>query len=769
MYFIIFAGNLCRCTGYRPIIEGLRTLTRDGCCGGQSNGGICCMSNSADSIKALNGHEKRVVSTTTTPTDFEESYSAGQEPIFPPELQLIDVYDNQFLIIKGDLGIAWYRPTCLDQLLKLKSDHPQSKMVVGNTEIGLEMKFKNSDYHILIHPSHQIEELYSIEINRPDQTLVIGGAVTLTTLQQVLKDQILKEPEHATRLFSALVEMLHWFGGKQIRNAAALAGNIVTGSPISDLNPLLMASGCLLTLQSHSRGIRKVKMDEHFFTGYRKTAIAQDEILINIAIPRTSQDEYIYGYKQSRRREDDIAIVNAGFRVLFHPGTSKIRDIRLVFGGMAPTTVMAIKTSKRMIGRNWEEPSLIENVCQWLLEDLPLPASAPGGMSSYRQSLCLSFFFKFHLKVWRDLLVRKVVSDLIPDDRFINAESEILPGQFKSAQMFELVPKDQSHLDPAGRPIHHASSEKHTTGQAIYCDDLPPLVGELYTSLVLSTEAHAEIISIDTSASLALKGVHSVLSAKDLEPEKNRFGPIIQDEEVFASKIVTSCGQVVACVIADDPILAQRAAKLVKVQYRPLEPVIITLQGAIEAKSFYEGHNRMIEKGNVQDVLKESENVLDGTFQMAGQEHFYLETHSVRVVPRGEDGELDITSTTQIPADLQKMVAEMLDLPYNRIVSRVKRIGGGFGGKQFRTARLVLPAALASHLLQRPVRASLDRDEDMIGTGNRHPFFAKYKVGFTSNGQLTALDIQLYCHGHVPRSLRKSHATSGQRLQNRPF
>lgn len=424
--------------------------------------------------------QRPVCTTLTVSSSFQESYSDSQEPIFPPALQLSDELDKQYLVVKGE-RVTWYRPTKLEQLLQLKSDFPHAKVVVGNTEVALEMKFKHCDYPVLVSPA-MIAETLAIE--QKENTIVFGGAVTLTTFKQVLERHVQQEPPESTRFFSALNQMLHWFAGKQIRNVAAIAGNIMTGSPISDLNPLFMAAGCILTLQSHSKGVRHVKMDEHFFTGYRRNIVRPDEILLNIAIPRTVPDEYICGYKQSRRREDDIAIVNGAFRVLFHPQSSQIQEIAMAFGGMAPTTVMATGTMGKLVSRRWEEESLVEDVCRLLLEDLPLPPSVPGGMSSYRQSLCLSFFFKFHLHVLRELMARQIVDCSIADN-LSGAELDIARGKFKSAQLFELVPKDQPELDPVGRPLAHVSGVKHTTGEAIYCDDLPPLANELHMVFLL--------------------------------------------------------------------------------------------------------------------------------------------------------------------------------------------------------------------------------------------------------------------------------------------
>jgi xanthine dehydrogenase/oxidase len=161
-------------------------------------------------------------------------------------LQLKSEYDDQNLQFNGE-RVTWYRPTTLTQLLELKSQYPYAKLVVGNTEIGVEVKFKNLHYPVIIQPS-RIEEL--VDIKFEEKGIRFGASVTLSEIEDVLKEEIKKQPEYKTRVFSAIVEMLRWFAGKQIRNVAAVGGNIITGSPISDLNPLFMAAACELELRS---------------------------------------------------------------------------------------------------------------------------------------------------------------------------------------------------------------------------------------------------------------------------------------------------------------------------------------------------------------------------------------------------------------------------------------------------------------------------------------------------------------------------------------
>ena len=146
--------------------------------------------------------------------------------------------------------------------------------------------------------------------------------------------------------------MLRWFAGKQIRNVAAIGGNIMTGSPISDLNPIFLASGCKLQIEFVG-GRNEIPFDENFFTGYRRNVVKPHELLLSIKIPFTKQNQYFMAYKQSKRRDDDIAIVNSAFNLTLND--NKVEVIRMAFGGMAPTTKLGLKSGQALMGKTFDK------------------------------------------------------------------------------------------------------------------------------------------------------------------------------------------------------------------------------------------------------------------------------------------------------------------------------------------------------------------------------------------------------------------------------
>ncbi|XP_027342143.1 xanthine dehydrogenase 1-like isoform X4 [Abrus precatorius] len=697
------AGNLCRCTGYRPILDAFRVFakTSDSLYTGVSSlslpegQSVCPSSGKPCSCNLNNVNDKCVASDDRyKPTSYDEidgTKFTEKELIFPPELLL---RTPTLLTLTGSGGLMWYRPLTLQHVLDLKAKYPDAKLLVGNTEVGIEMRLKRMQYRVLISVMH-VPELNILDAK--DDGLEIGAA---------------------------------------IRNAASIGGNICTASPISDLNPLWMAARAKFQIINNKGNIRTV-LAENFFLGYRKVDLESDEILLSIFLPWSRSFEFVKEFKQSHRRDDDIAIVNAGIRVHLqeHSENWVVADASIFYGGVAPFSLSAKKTKEFVIGKIWDQ-DLLQNALKVLQNDVLLKEDAPGGMVEFRRSLTLSFFFKFFVWVSHQM---DGIKESIPLSH-LSAMHSVHRPPTTASQDYEIM----KHGTSVGSPEVHLSSRLQVTGEAEYADDTQMPPNGLHAALILSRKPHARILRIDDSGAISSPGFVGLFLAKDV-PGDIKIGPVVADEDLFAVEYVTCVGQVIGVIVADTHENAKIAARKVHVEYEEL-PAILSIQDAINAKSFHPNTEKCLIKGDVDNCFQsgQCDRIIEGEVQMGGQEHFYLEPHSSLVWTVDGGNEVHMISSTQAPQKHQKYVSHVLGLPMSKVVCKTKRIGGGFGGKETRSAFVAAAASVPSYLLNRPVKITLDRDVDMMITGQRHSFLGKYKVGFTNEGKVLALDLEIY-------------------------
>ncbi|GKZ19135.1 hypothetical protein AbraIFM66951_004495 [Aspergillus brasiliensis] len=727
-----FDGNLCRCTGYRPILDAAQSFTAPKGCGKSlANGGTgCCM----DKQNGAGGCCKQPSGDTTdgdgpkfTPPEFIE-YSPGTELIFPPQL-----HKHEFRpLVLGNKKKKWYRPVTLEQLLEIKAVHPDAKIIGGSTETQIEVKFKAMRYSASVYVG-DIPELRQYSLK--DDHLEIGANVSLTDLESICDEALERYGPLRGQPFSAIKKQLRYFAGRQIRNVASPAGNLATASPISDLNPVFVATNTVLVAMSLGQLI-EIPMSQ-FFKGYRSTALPPDAIIACLRVPVASETgEYLRAYKQSKRKDDDIAIVNAALRVSLSP-SHDVQSVNLVFGGLAPMTVSARNAEAFLAGKKFTNPATLEGTMGALEQDFDLKFGVPGGMATYRKSLALGFFYRFY----HDVLSSIQVTDAdVDEDVIAEIERAISSGE----KDHEASAAYQQKI--LGKASPHVSALKQATGEAQYTDDMPMMKNELYGCMVLSTKAHARILNVDTSAAFDIPGVANYVDHTDLpNPKANWWGAPNCDEVFFAVDEVTTAGQPIGMILATSAKIAEEGARAVKVEYEEL-PAILSMEEAIEAESFFE-HSRFIKCGDPESAFKEADYVFTGQSKMGGQEHFYLETQACVAIPKLEDGEMEIWSGTQNPTETQTYVAQVTGVAANKIVSRVKRLGGGFGGKETRSVQLAGICATAAAKAKLPVRCMLNRDEDIATSGQRHPFFCRWKVGVTKEGKLLAFDADVYANG----------------------
>ncbi|MBO6718852.1 MAG: xanthine dehydrogenase molybdopterin binding subunit [Rhizobiaceae bacterium] len=284
----------------------------------------------------------------------------------------------------------------------------------------------------------------------------------------------------------------------------------------------------------------------------------------------------------------------------------------------------------------------------------------------------------------------------------------------------------------------HDSAHKHVTGEAIYIDDMPDLAGTLHGCLGLSTVAHGTIKSMDMSAVKAAPGVVTVLTASDV-PGENDISPTgLHDEPVLADGQVQFFGQPIFCVIAETREAARRACKLAKIDY-DWQPAVLDVAGLDPAKDRFVTSPLKLERGDVELAMASAPHRLKGRMRIGGQDHFYLEGQIALAVP-GEDGDVTVYSSTQHPSEVQHMVSHALGVPSHAVTVEIRRMGGGFGGKETQGNLFAVLAAIAAKRLGRAVKIRPDRDDDMTATGKRHDFVVDYDVGFDDDGRILGAD-----------------------------
>ncbi|MBD1203171.1 MAG: xanthine dehydrogenase molybdopterin binding subunit [Rhodobacteraceae bacterium] len=289
-----------------------------------------------------------------------------------------------------------------------------------------------------------------------------------------------------------------------------------------------------------------------------------------------------------------------------------------------------------------------------------------------------------------------------------------------------------------GKSLPHDAAPLHVTGQARYIDDIPLPSDALHLAFGLSTIAHGEVTAMDLSAVRAAPGVVAVLSAEDFS-EMPDCSPSVHDEPLLSTGMVNYLGQPLFLVAADSHLAARRAARLAKVTYREL-PALLTVDDALGANSRFEQGPVIWTKGDPAAAIAKAPHTVEGSFEVGGQEHFYLEGQVAACLPQ-EGGDVTILSSTQHPTEIQHKVAHALHLPMSSVRVEVRRMGGGFGGKESQGNALAIACAVVATRTGRPCKMRYDRDDDMMITGKRHDLRILYRAGFDDQGRVTGLEF----------------------------
>ena len=313
--------------------------------------------------------------------------------------------------------------------------------------------------------------------------------------------------------------------------------------------------------------------------------------------------------------------------------------------------------------------------------------------------------------------------------------------------------------------MKHGDPHLHVRGESIFVDDLPAPAGTLHAVVLGSPTAHGTIASLDVSAALRHSGVIAVLTAADI-PGENQIGAILPDEPLLADGKVHHVGQPVAVVLATSVAVARRARLDITLDLEPLPVVTDPRQGQplLPARTFA--------CGDVNAAWSKCTHVVIGRADTGAQEHFYLETQGAMAEPT-ESGTVRVHSSTQAPTGVQRQIARVLGVPMHAVEVDVRRLGGAFGGKEDQATPWAAICALGARITGRAVRLILDRRDDLVMTGKRHPYSADYKLGLDAKGRFLAYEVTFYQNAGSaadlsPAVLERSlfHATGSYAIDN---
>ena len=691
--------NLCRCTGYRPIFDVARRYAID-------------FDKAALGELTLTGRDIE---------EIEDRISRRDRPLvtadFPEELINFSKLDP--LLVSGPES-TWFMPSTFEQVKKVRAAQgAECRFVNGATDLNFKKCYHPDLVWRFMCGTRRVDELKAITPEKEGVTF--GSSVSINEFSQYWES--IKDGEQGM-LAKAITRITKEFANYNIRNIGTIGGSLCAGDALSDLCPVLMGVNAVCVIVSLDGTQRKVSAEDFVL----KRDLKPSELLYTIYVPFAKPNDFIKTFKISRRREDSQALCNCCFKMTVE--NQVVKAARMAIGAVAAKQYIPQDALDALVGKEWNFATY-EKFRDDVLSHLEV--SKRVGQPELRLDLVRACIYKYFL--W--------VLDRIQGQVPANIMSAVIPTERKprvSHQSWE-----QRKEKVLGQQHHHVSAYGHTTGEAKFVGDITPPDKCAYAYPVLSTNARAEIESVDPSAALALEGVIAFVSEKDIPGDKKICSIPPADEDVFAIGRVNFYGQVIGVVVAETEKLAIKAARLVKVTYKNSETPIVTIYDALD---YYEKHKDTdnillvdhlgLYKGNVKEAQCKTE--VKGKSHINNQEHFYLEPNSMLVVPQGSEG-YKIYAACQNPNLIQNSVAAVLKLPRNMVRVEVMRLGGGFGGKQDRPQFYAVQAAMASYVTKRPIRLVMQRQDDIATAGMRHEYVTDYDIGCDENGMLTKMDF----------------------------
>ncbi|XP_060197137.1 abscisic-aldehyde oxidase-like isoform X2 [Lycium barbarum] len=729
-------GNLCRCTGYRPVADACKTFAAD-----------VDIEDLGFNSFWKNEDSRDIKLSKLPPYDPSKNLTT-----FPQFLK------SESAACLDSSKYPWDTPVSVDELRSLLcsdffENEASIKLVVGNTGTGYYKETERYDRYIDLRYIHDLSILKLDHIG-----LEVGATVTISKLISFLKE----ENKTNSSLYGKLVSQklaLHMekIASPFVRNSASVGGNLVmaqrNGFP-SDIATLFFGLGatiCIMTSQGHE----KLTFEEFL----ARPLLDARSVLLNFLIPfkkegsSTSSKFLFETYRASPRPLGNaLAYVNAAFLADVSPHGNEvlINDIQLAFGAYGTKHARrAKKVEEYLTGKILNVNVLLEALN--LVKQAIVPEDGTSH-ADYRSSMVVSFLFEFLFRLTNVGL--RVSGGLL--NRISNKDGYISEGKPETLlSSAKQVVESSKEYYPVGEPMKKFGASMQASGEAVYVDDIPSPPNCLYGAFIYSTRPLAGVKGIHFGSNSLPDGVTAIITFKDIPSRGANIGSktIFGAEPLFADDVARYAGDRIAFVVAESQKSADVAASMAIVEYdaENIDSPILTVEEAVQKSSFFQVPPFLYPKevGDFSKEMAEADHkILSAEVRLGSQYYFYMETQTALAVP-DEDNCMVVYASSQCPEYAGSVIASCLGVPEHNIRVVTRRVGGGFGGKAVRAMPVSTACALAALKLQRPVRIYVNRKTDMIMAGGRHPMKITYTVGFKSNGKITALHLDILVNAGI--------------------
>ncbi|BFZ04912.1 hypothetical protein BsWGS_07950 [Bradybaena similaris] len=709
-----YDATLCRCTGYRSILDAMKSFASDAPKSLKKNGGVIdieeldgklCKKTGNTCVGHCGGHVKngKIVSC---------------ENSVPRALHL--VYDQA----------QWFKPLTLAALTPLLQQYASQnyRLVFGNTGFGVFGEVGPWNFSILI-DIRGIQDLYTVDLT-PSDHITFGANVSLTALKEAFETTTDPGLPYA----SAFAKHLRRTGSSTIRNLSSWAGNLALknlhNTFASDVYTMLETVGTRVTIVDGSGTSQQYSLLDFLSVNMK------GKVIVSMTLPKYStSDVIIRTFRTSHRLQLCHAHVNSGFNFQVDAANNYLVKTKpsIVIQGINGQLVHAVQTEGFLTNKNLGDPATLQAALTVLSGEI-VPDSGPIWASpTYRKSLAIGHFYKFVLGVCQNKCTT----------RYASGGLDLVRPVMSGTQDYGT---SNPSVYPATQAIPKLTAFNLTTGEVRFVADQAPIQGQLYAAPVVSTQGNAKIQSIDASVALQIPGVVKFIQASDIpgvnDWRSKGFYPASNVQEVLCSSQVLYAGQPIGILLAEDEVTAQSARYGVQITYTDIQPPLTDVDEAIQKKSFYPAFPA-VTRGNATAAMAAAPHRVSGTVRCSDQYSFHLENQATLCVPT-DTGGLDVMSTTQWQDTCIEAISQVTGVPENNINMVTQRLGGGFGGKAIYNAPVAAMCGIAAYVTQRPVLLNMDIHTNMQSQGKRIHYVFEYEVGFDDDGKLLSIIVTDY-------------------------